>query len=151
MREGDLTTNKKIILMGICGGKCEFRGCEKSVVEDMLTGVKSNLSNYAHIIAASENGPRGDANLSKKLYDDESNIMVLCREHHKEIDDFPEKYTVDVLKNMKKEHEDYIKNIMRIKKECSVIGVKYTANISNRVTKINDEDIIECAKKQNRY
>lgn len=151
MQQGNLTINKKIILMGLCGGRCEFRGCEKSLVEDMLTGKKSNLSNYAHIIASSENGPRGDAVLSKRLCNDENNIMVLCRDHHKEIDDFPEIYTVEVLKSMKKEHEDYIKDLMRIKKECSVIGVKYTASISNRVTKINDEDIIRCAIKQNRY
>ena len=151
MRGKEITEANKLILMGICGGKCEFRGCEKSIVEDMLSGDKSNLSNYAHIIASSEKGPRGDKILSPKLSNDEGNIMVLCRNHHKIIDDFPEKYTVDILKDMKNEHESYIQDLMSIHKEASVIGVKYTANISDRVTKINDEDIRKSAFRQNKY
>lgn len=151
MRGKEIANNKKMILMGLCGGKCEFRGCEKSIVQDMLTGEKSNFSNYAHIIASSENGPRGDKFLSRELCNDEKNIMVLCRDHHKEIDDFPKKYTVDILKEMKKEHEAYIKDLMKISKEYSVIGVKYTANISNRITKINDEDIRKSVFRQNKY
>lgn len=151
MRGKEIADSKKLILMGICGGKCEFRGCEKSIVQDMLTGEKTNFSNYAHIVASSENGPRGDKVLSSKLSNDENNIMVLCRDHHKEIDDFPEKYTVNILKDMKREHEAYIQDLMSIHKEASVIGVKYTANISDRVTKINDEDIRKCAFRQNKY
>lgn len=151
MRGREIADPKKLILMGLCGGKCEFRGCEKSIVQDILTGEKSNFSNYAHIVASSANGPRGDRVLSSKLSNDENNIMVLCRDHHKEIDDFPEKYTVNILKDMKREHEEYIKDLMNITKESSVIGVKYTVNISNRVTKINDEDIRKCAFRQNKY
>lgn len=151
MRGKEITEPKKLILMGLCGGKCEFRGCEKSIVEDMLTGDKVNFSNYAHIIASSANGPRGDKILSSKLSNDVNNIMVLCRNHHKEIDDLPEKYTVDILKNMKSEHENYVKDIMKIKKERKVMGIKYTFSISDRVPKINDEDIRSCAFKQGYY
>lgn len=151
MRGKEITEPKKLILMGLCGGKCEFRGCEKSIVEDMLTGDKVNFSNYAHIIASSANGPRGDKILSSKLSNDVNNIMVLCRDHHKEIDDLPEKYTVDILKNMKSEHENYVREIMKIKKERKVMGIKYTFSISDRVPKINDEDIRSCAFKQGYY
>lgn len=151
MRGKEITEPKKLILMGLCGGKCEFRGCEKSIVEDMLTGDKANFSNYAHIIASSANGPRGDKILSSKLSNDENNIMVLCRDHHKEVDDLPERYTVDILKNMKSEHENYVKDIMKIKKERKVMGIKYTFSISDRVPKINDEDIRSCAFKQGYY
>ena len=151
MRGKEITEPKKLFLMGLCGGKCEFRGCEKSIVEDMLTGDKVNFSNYAHIIASSTNGPRGDKILSSKLSNDVNNIMVLCRDHHKEIDDLPEKYTVDILKNMKSEHENYVREIMKIKKERKVMGIKYTFSISDRVPKINDEDIRSCAFKQGYY
>ena len=58
MRGKEITEANKLILMGLCGGKCEFRGCEKSIVEDMLSGEKSNLSNYAHIIASREKGEK---------------------------------------------------------------------------------------------
>ena len=151
MRGNNISEKKKIILMGLCGGKCELRGCNNSVVEDMLTGDKSNFANYAHIIASSENGPRGNETLSNKLSNDENNIMVLCRNHHKEIDDFPEKYPEELLKKMKKEHEDFIRDLMNIKKENTAIGIKYSFNISDRVPKINDEDVKKCAFKQNYY
>lgn len=151
MRGNNLTEPKKLILMGICGGKCEFRGCNYSVVEDLLTGAAGNFSNYAHIIASSSNGPRGDKKLSGQLSDDVSNIMVLCMMHHKEVDDNPDIYTVDVLKRMKTEHENYIKELMKIKKECVVMGIKYSFNISDRVPKINDDDVRRCAFKQNFY
>lgn len=151
MRGKELNEKQKLILMGLCGGKCEFRGCNASVIEDMLTGDKSNFSNYAHIIGSSQNGPRGDKNLSNILSDDENNIMVLCRNHHKDIDDFPEKYPVDLLKEMKREHEGFIKDLMKIKKENMAIGIKYSFNISDRVPKINDEDVRKCAFKQSYY
>ena len=151
MRGNNLTEPQKLILMGLCGGKCEFRGCNDSVIEDMLTGTKGNFSNYAHIIASSSHGPRGDENLSEQLSNDESNVMVLCRLHHKEVDDNPEIYTIDVLKRMKNEHENYIKELMKIKKECNVLGIKYSFNISDRVLKINDDAVKRCAFKQNFY
>ena len=34
-RGREISNPKKLILMGLCGGKCEFRGCEKSIVQDM--------------------------------------------------------------------------------------------------------------------
>lgn len=151
MRGKEISEQKKLILMGLCAGKCEFRGCNNSVVEDMLTGDKSNFSNYAHIIASSENGPRGNKILSNLLSDDENNIMVLCRNHHKDIDDFPERYPEDLLKEMKKEHEDFIRDLMNIKKENTATGIKYSFNISDRVPKINDDDVRKCAFKQNYY
>lgn len=151
MRGKGISEQKKLILMGLCAGKCEFRGCNNSVVEDMLTGDKSNFSNYAHIIASSENGPRGNKILSNMLSDDENNIMVLCRNHHKDIDDFPERYPEDLLKEMKKEHEDFIRDLMNIKKENTATGIKYSFNISDRVPKINDDDVRKCAFKQNYY
>lgn len=151
MRGKGISEQKKLILMGLCAGKCEFRGCNNSVVEDMLTGDKSNFSNYAHIIASSENGPRGNKILSNMLSDDENNIMVLCRNHHKDIDDFPERYPEDLLKEMKKEHEDFIRDLMNIKKENTATGIKYSFNISDRVPKVNDDDVRKCAFKQNYY
>ena len=35
MRGKELTEQQKLILMGLCGGKCEFRGCNDSVIEEL--------------------------------------------------------------------------------------------------------------------
>lgn len=68
----------KLILMGKSGAKCEFRGCNKKILEETLTGKSGIYSNFAHIIANRVNGPRGDKELSPKLDKEESNVMVLC-------------------------------------------------------------------------
>ena len=141
----------KMILMAKCGGKCEFRGCNKSILEETLTKKEGLYSNFAHIIADSENGPRGDKDLSSKLSKEESNIMVLCFEHHKFIDENEKDYTVEVLKEMKKEHETYVNELMKISPNNNIIAVKYAFSISDRLPIIVDEDIKDSVKKQKMY
>ena len=82
-----ITEKIKLILIGKSGAKCEFRGCDKKILEETLTGKSGIYSNFAHIIADRVNGPRGDKELSPKLAKEESNVMVLCFEHHKLIDE----------------------------------------------------------------
>lgn len=151
MSKRDIPENIKLILMGKAAGKCEFRGCEDSVIEDILTKKRGNYSNFAHIVADSKNGPRGDEVLSDKLCKEESNIMVLCRKHHKMIDDNPELYTKELLTEMKLEHEKYIEDLMKISNENSIVAVKYSFSVSNRAISINDDDIRRSAFKQRKY
>lgn len=40
----------KLILMGKSGAKCEFRGCNKKILEETLTGKSGIYSNFAHIL-----------------------------------------------------------------------------------------------------
>lgn len=90
-------------------GRCEFRGCNKRLYTSGVTMEECNISNYAHIIGDSPDGPRGNE-LSKALSKDPSNLILLCPECHKLIDSNSgeKKYTVEVLKSMKKEHEERI-------------------------------------------
>lgn len=141
----------KIILMGKASGKCEFRGCEESVITEVLTKTSGNFSNFAHIVADSPDGPRGDKIRSPLLCNSEENIMVMCRIHHKLIDDNPDTYTEEILKDMKREHEEYIKELNRIKRENKVTAIKYVSNISNRTVNIDDESIEISCMKQKKY
>lgn len=90
-------------------GRCEFRGCNKRLYTSGVTMEKCNISNYAHIIGDSPDGPRGNE-LSKILSKDPSNLILVCPECHDLIDSKSgeKKYTVEVLKSMKKEHEERI-------------------------------------------
>lgn len=131
----------KLVLMGKSGGKCEFRGCNERITEEAVTNTTGNYGNFAHIIADSPNGPRGDEILSKKLCDSQENIMVMCRVHHKLIDDNPEIYTVDVLNKMKKEHEDYIDKLLEVEKRAKVNVIKYSCKISDRSRILEENQI----------
>lgn len=141
----------KLVLIGKSGGKCEFRGCNKIILEEALTRKSGIYSNFAHIIADRENGPRGDKNLSSKLGQEENNIMVMCFEHHKFIDENANEYTVEILNEMKKEHENYIKEIMKIPKNNSVVAIKYSSSISDRIPIIPDNNIKNSIIKNNMY
>lgn len=141
----------KLILIGKSGGKCEFRGCNRIILKEALTGKSGIYSNFAHIIADRVNGPRGNKELSPKLAKIESNIMILCFEHHKLIDENEKEYTVELLNEMKEEHEKYITELMKIPKNNNVIAVKYSSSISDRIPIITDDDIRNSVQKQKMY
>lgn len=92
-------------------GHCEFNCCNKRLDRNVLTQQALFLAQHAHIIGDSVHGPRGDAELSKKLAHDVSNLMLVCRSCHWTIDQLPGDYPVGVLRRMKKRHEDRVQRL----------------------------------------
>lgn len=101
----------KLMLCANAGGRCQFEGCNKKLFVDGVTLSEVNNSNIAHIVASSPDGPRGNED-SYKLSDKLENLMLMCQEHHKLIDDNPEQYTVQNLQNMKHQQEQKIEYIL---------------------------------------
>jgi hypothetical protein len=96
------------ILWSKSGNRCAF--CKKHLVQK----VEVNNSNFilgeeCHIISSKENGPRGSV---RKLndYDLDDNLILLCANDHKLIDDFPETYTYETLVIIKENHEKWIES-----------------------------------------
>jgi hypothetical protein len=63
------------------------------------------LGEICHITARSPDGPRYDPNQTEEERHAFENLMLLCRNHHKTVDDAPEKYTVEWLRRAKCHHE----------------------------------------------
>lgn len=121
MSRGKAPSDKTIrMLCGKCAGMCEFEGCNKRLFYDNVTLSKFNNSYVAHIIASDPNGPRGDKELSHQLSDKLENLMLMCSDHHKLIDDNPDDYPIEELKRMKKEHEE------KLDKICSLFNAPKT-------------------------
>lgn len=111
------------ILCGKAAGMCEFEGCNKRLFYDGVTLSKFNNAYVAHIVASSVKGPRGDKVLSAQLSDKLENLMLMCADHHKLIDQptmGPRDYPVEKLRAMKKAHEEKIDRI------CSLFHVPKT-------------------------
>ena len=89
----------KLQLIANAGGRCQFPGCNKKLFIDGITLKEFNNSNIAHIIAASQDGARGNE-MSYEYSDKLENLMLMCLDHHKLIDDNPEEYTVEKLYEM---------------------------------------------------
>lgn len=96
------------MLCANAAGRCQFEGCNKPVFFDGLTLREFNKSNVAHIVSSSSSGPRGDVLRSHQLSDKLCNLMLLCPDHHKLIDDFPNSYPEADLLEMKRKHEEAI-------------------------------------------
>ena len=92
-------------------GRCEFNCCNKQLDRNVLTKQAIFVGQHAHIIGDSVHGPRGNAELSKKLSQDASNIMLVCRDCHWTIDHLEDDYPVDLLLRMKKRHEERIQRL----------------------------------------
>lgn len=69
-----------------------------------------NIGDECHIISEKENGPRHDKNLTE--YDEYDNLILLCKNHHRTIDELHETYTVEILKTIKKNHEYWVSHIL---------------------------------------
>lgn len=97
----------------VAGGRCEFEGCNRPLWHDILTKRMCNAAYIAHIIADQPRGPRGDRLLSKKKCACLDNIMLLCNDHHKLIDDRNNlhEFTVERLVEMKAKHESRIESL----------------------------------------
>ena len=101
----------KLMLCAKAGGRCQFEGCNKKLFVDGVTLKDVNNSNIAHIVASAPDGPRGNES-SYELSDKLENLMLMCQDHHKLIDDNPDQYTIQMLKTMKKEQEQKIEYIL---------------------------------------
>ncbi|MFA4830486.1 MAG: HNH endonuclease [Thermodesulfovibrionales bacterium] len=76
------------------------------------TDDESLIGEECHIIANSTDGPRGNISTQEDLnkYD---NLILLCRIHHKIIDDQPNTYTVERLRKIKVTHEKWVRDSLQ--------------------------------------
>ncbi|MDK0624325.1 HNH endonuclease [Clostridium perfringens] len=96
------------LLWGKSANRCNFPECKEILSIECGEEKHTVIGEECHIIARSEDGPRGNSTLDKKQRDEYDNLILMCEKHHHIIDDNPEKYTVEILKDMKSKHEDWV-------------------------------------------
>lgn len=121
-------------------GRCEM--CNKPLYRDGVTMLKVNLSDYAHIIADSPEGPRGDIELSPMMAKDPSNYILLCKDHHRLIDSAGgvKKFGVELLHQYKKDHEGRIEYVTGLSPEKKSLVVCYAPKIGDRLPSITTSE-----------
>ena len=129
----------KLKLFGRSAGRCEFSGCNKPVWRNNLTLTEGNFGEVAHIIAASEDGPRGNEK-SADMQIEFDNLMLVCQRCHKEIDTNSEKYSEELLREWKWKHEDRIEIQTMYPEDIHKSTVLlFSVNIGERIVPINPE------------
>jgi SMODS-associated and fused to various effectors sensor domain len=139
-----IPSKTRLFLYVHAGGRCEFDGCNKYLLEHYPTETAGNFGEQAHIWAFSEKGgPRGKGEGRPQNINSLSNLMLLCKECHDLVDKNPEKYTVETLKKFKKAHEDRIHGLTGISKDRDTIPVILRGLINDRLIDISDEEMQE--------
>lgn len=109
----ELLTKTRTMLWGRAGGHCSFPECRRNLIFDASeTDDESLVGDIAHIVAESADGPRGDSPLTPEERRRFSNLILLCKVHHKLVDDQFNKFTIEVLQQMKAEHELWVKSAL---------------------------------------
>lgn len=109
MSQSHIPTKEIKQLFARSGNQCAFTGCTQRLIEP--GGSKDNdatIAQIAHIVADSRQGPRGEVPIKDDERNRYPNLVLLCGVHHDLIDAQPYTYSVQVLRQMKVNHEDKV-------------------------------------------
>jgi hypothetical protein len=115
-------------LVASSAGRCEFRGCNRDLLQHPVTGTPGNFAEAAHIVAFKVAGPRGGGPRPADINSFE-NLMLLCGDCHHLIDNADKgSYCVELLKEHKLEHEEriYVLTALGPEQRTTVIQVRGT-------------------------
>ena len=123
------------ILWGRSANRCAI--CKKELVEHATTHDDSSIvGEECHIISAKKNGPRHDSSFPTERLDSYENLILLCRIHHKLIDDQYQTYDTELLHRLKSNHEKWISDNLRIDKEKEEKPIRLKRNIPKQLSRI---------------
>ncbi|MBO0320747.1 HNH endonuclease [Muricauda sp. CAU 1633] len=91
------------------GNRCSI--CKTELFSLKSATDKINIGEECHIISCKPNGPRHQPDLNE--YDNYDNLILLCRNHHKEIDELYETFSEEVLRFIKTKHENWVNSTLK--------------------------------------
>src|SRR5258708_14820502 len=98
------------MLWGRAAGRCSKPECRQDLYEDETNADDATLvGENCNIVAESDDGPRASPSMPVEQRNSYSNLILLCRNHHKVVEAQEHTYTVEVLHEMKRDHEAWVK------------------------------------------
>jgi len=98
------------LLWGRSGGRCAIPDCRIELTTDATEyDPIVIIGEIAHVVAASEQGPRGTSLLSVTERNEYDNLILLCQNCHARIDGQPGAYSIARLKEIKAAHEAWVR------------------------------------------
>lgn len=99
--------------------------CRRELVIDATsTDDESIVGDECHIISGQTQGPRHDPAFPLERLDEAENLILLCRVHHKMVDDQCETYTVEVLQKLKTNHEKWVSSALSEEKQIPPVSIR---------------------------
>ena len=139
-----LPGNVRAIVWARAAGRCQFEGCNDTLIGDLVSGKPDiNRAYIAHIVADKPLGRRGDTVLSPALSKDPTNLMLLCDTHHRVIDGVEtwSAYPVERLRAMKQIHESRIATLTAVDIDRASHVIRFAAQIGQNESPVAKEHI----------
>lgn len=134
-------------LWGRAAARCQFNDCNRLLYKSSVTQEKVNVAEMAHIYSFSEDGPRGwgPFKLKPKGLNDIRNLMLVCHDCHKTIDQDTDgkRYSAELLKHWKEEHETRIRVVTGIFPSKKSHVVLYGARIGSEHSPLQNDAAIQ--------
>jgi hypothetical protein len=109
------------LLWGLAAARCAHPECRKPLIKEATSlDREAIIGKIAHINSISPNGPRHDPTKSVDYLNSYDNLLLLCGNHHDEVDPQESTFTVDVLHQWKANHEAWV--FSRLEQAVPVIG-----------------------------
>lgn len=104
-----ITDKTRKLLWGRSGSHCAI--CRKPLIMDSTDfDNDSVVGDECHIVSKKKGGPRYYADFPPKDLDEISNLILLCKTHHKMVDDQADTYDEELLRKLKLNHEEWVSN-----------------------------------------
>ncbi len=102
----EISAKEQRILLIQSGNRCAFPDCPEPLVHHVGPAKRPVVTaQMAHIVSASSDGPRGQDYLPEGEHDKHANLIAFCPKHHKVVDDQPQVFTTERLRQIKADHE----------------------------------------------
>jgi len=111
-----LSIHDRKMLWSMAGNRCSYDHRQERCDEELVRDVNGNLvleGEECHIVGERPDSPRYVSSFPE--VDSHNNRILMCKKHHKIIDDNEAEYTAEVLLKMKRSHEDSIAERMKAK------------------------------------
>jgi hypothetical protein len=119
------------------GGRCAI--CNRYLLDNDY-GAVVPIGENAHIVGRlkTDRSPRGDDSLPVEQRDKEGNLVLLCREQHRIVDnrELVNLFTVEELRRIKKSHEERIRRVTGMKEDRKTTVLRVIGEVRGYVATI---------------
>lgn len=134
-------------LWAVSAGRCQL--CNRVVYTDSTFGKEGNFGELAHIHAVGGKGPRHCKDMSREELNSTNNLMLLCQEHHKMIDDNPTIFNGEYLREKKFEHESRVIKVTGVDNLTTCKMVSYCTQIDDNEIMYHEKEFKKALIKEN--
>jgi hypothetical protein len=121
------------------------------VVERSTNDPEAVVGDECHIISKRDSGPRSHRIHPTEMdLDGYDNLVLLCRTHHKHVDDQPNKYDVETVRSLKLTHEKWVRKSLAGNEKDTVNRSEFEGvTLLSRIT--SGKDLVNIVKGAHLY